>query len=47
MTEQWNYGPQFTFSIWDNFGTKEAGFSDKELLYTEQFNPETYSAEIV
>ena len=47
MTEQWNYGPQFTFSIWDNFGTKEAGFSDKELLYTEQFNPETYSPEIV
>ena len=31
MAQQWLYGDTFTFSIYDNFGTKEEDFTDKEL----------------
>ena len=40
MSQQWLYGDTFTFSIWDNFGTKENDFQDKALLYTQTFNTE-------
>ena len=40
MAAQWLYGDTFTFSIWDNFGTKENDFQDKALLYTQTFNTE-------
>ena len=41
QAEQWAMG-QFSFSVWDNFGTKEEGFQDKTKLFTEQFDPTTY-----
>ena len=40
MGQQWLYGDTFTFSIYDNFGTKEEEFADKELLFTQTFNTE-------
>ena len=40
MAQQWLYGDTFTFSIYDNFGTKEEEFPDTELLFTQTFNTE-------
>ena len=40
MAQQWLYGDTFTFSIYDNFGTKEEGFTDTELLFSQTFNTE-------
>ena len=38
MAAQWLHGDTFTFTIWDNFGTKEEEFKDKAILYTETFD---------
>ena len=46
MAEQWEMGESFTFSVFDSFGTKELNFTDRELLFTEQFDPSTYPAVI-
>ena len=40
MAKQWEFGDTFTFSIYDNFGTKEEEFTDTELLFTQTFNTE-------
>ena len=40
MAQQWLYGDTFTFSIYDNFGTKEEEFADKALLFSQTFNTE-------
>ena len=41
-SEQWNYGSLFTFSVLDNFGTKEEGFQDTSTLLAQQYDPTTY-----
>ena len=40
MAQQWLYGDTFTFSIYDNFGTKEEESADKALLFSQTFNTE-------
>lgn len=42
MTEQWNMGELFTFSVLDNFGTKEENFQDKKTIFSEAYNPTTF-----
>ena len=39
--EQWAMG-SFTFTVWDNFGTKDEGFLDKTQLFQEQYDSTTY-----
>ena len=39
--EQWALG-NFTFTVWDNFGTKDEGFLDKTQLFQEQYDSTTY-----
>ena len=45
MAEQWNMGELFTFSVLDNFGTKEENFQDKNTIFSETYNPTTYFEE--
>ena len=40
--EQWNMGGRFSFTVWDNFGTKENDFKDKAVLFTQDYDPATY-----
>ena len=39
--EQWAMG-SFTFTVWDNFGTKDEGYLDKTQLFQEQYDSNTY-----
>ena len=46
MAEQWEMGDTYTFSIWNEFPTKETR-DTAEVVWKEVYNPETYFAEIV